>query len=932
MKRNGNCIWKKSTRFFCFFLICICLTGLAVDLRAYRLEAGGSRYIATAWTIEKGLPQNSVLSLIQTRQGYIWFGTQSGLVRFDGVTLKIYNQWNTPGLKNDRILALYEDKNGVLWVGTDGGGISRMKDRVWQSYNTKDGLSHDTVNVITGDNENNLWIGTGYGLNRLTKGKIKGYTPVDGFPGYPVNTLVVRGDGTLWVGSGSSVRRMKNNKLQTVPFENDLFPHEVTVLYEDRSGTLWIGAENNLYYLEKGKIKEYKTPDNIAALSGIPIKTITEDSSGTLLMGTDGEGFYRLKDKQVTFITTSLGLPDDYIYSLLEDHEGNIWLGTYTNGLVRLKTAVVNTITAGNGLPENRVKTVLRDDKGYLWVGTDRKGLAKVKIKNNAAVVTQTFTTADGLSGNKITSLCLDGKKNLWIGTTNGLNKLEQGKIRVYTSGDGLSSGHITAIFYPDRPGTLWIGTVQGLNRFDGERFTSYRKSSGFSPGKTRIRTLGADSQGNLCAGTSRGLFLLKDQGGGPLAPNRDILAFYRESNGDLWIGTNGSGLIRYKGGNPAFRTDYTIDSGLPANYIFSITGDKRGSLWMSSYRGVYRVSKRDPGTGSPCGITVVSFDEEEGMGSRECALGGQPAAWKTPGGRLFIPTVKGVAVFDTVAITAGGKPPAVIIEDVFADNRSIIKTKENKRTLPPGSRVVEFYFTALSFTAPGKVRLKYKLEGFDTQWKEVSPGQKRAAFYLNLPAGRYCFHVTACNHAGIWNRSGARFNFDIKAPFYKHPGFYLAVLLGLAILAGGAYLYFLKKTKTPVKDEKKEPLEKYKTSALLPETVETVLPQLTRMMNEEKLFLEPDLNLQKLSQKLNVHYNHLSRIINEHLGKSFNDYINSLRIEEAKKKLADPGEIQKTILEIAYDTGFYSKSVFNTAFKKFTGMTPSQYRKKMKR
>jgi AraC-like DNA-binding protein len=357
----------------------------------------------------------------------------------------------------------------------------------------------------------------------------------------------------------------------------------------------------------------------------------------------------------------------------------------------------------------------------------------------------------------------------------------------------------------------------------------------------------------------------------------------------------------------------------------------------MSSYKGVFVIrgintSLEGPGPGDPDILTVVSFDEKEGMNSRECVMTGHPSAWKTKKGILYIPTVKGAAVFDLDRyrenIIAAAQPPPVIIENVIADNQSI----SLNGMLPAHTSVVEFYFTALSFTAPDKLRILYKLEGFNPQWQEALPRQNRMAVYVNLLPGDYCFNVIACNNDGVWNHEGARFNFRVKAPFYKGPVFYGLIFLMVCLIVGGTgwYLYSLAKKKRAeiAEKEKLEPKEKYKTSALLPETVEQVLPRLTRLMEEEKLFLDPDLTLKKLSERLQVHYNHLSQIINEHLGKSFNDYINAFRIEEAKQRLADPKEARKTVLEIAYDTGFYSKSVFNTAFKKFTGMTPSQFRK----
>lgn len=945
---NGKQISSKR-KFLLRFAALFCLFSSCFTLEASNLVVGENRYIVTAWTIEDGLPQNSVLCLIQSRAVYIWFGTQSGLVRFDGMSFLVFNRWNTGGLKSDRILSLYEDTAGALWVGTDGGGISRlnMKERKWTSYSTKQGLSNNTIRVIAGDYQDGLWIGTDNGLNHLDKeGKIKTYSVEQGLSGYSVTALAasVNSDGTLWIGTrGTGLNRMKENKFLPLPSQTPLLGKTILALHEDRSGTLWIGTDFGLYHLDKDEIRNH---ESVIPLSDRSINAIMEDNSSNLWIGTDGEGLYCYQPETgLLTATTRQGLPDDFIYSLLEDREGNLWIGTFTTGLVRLKLNRICSITTANGLPENRVHTILQDNLGFLWAGTQRKGLCKIKIEDNSVRVIQTFTTVQGLPDNRVRTIYLDREENLWIGTLGGgLAKKENEKFQVYTDKDGLSTNEITAVFQ-DKTGTLWVGTAHGLNQWKNSTFTPYRQTPPLSI--AHIRTIGEDHRGNLLVGSQEGLFLIKD--GEPLvfAPGYDVLAFIGDSSGDLWLGTNGSGLMRFEQENPELRTIFTTNNGLPNNYIFSIAEDDRGNLWMSSYRGVFRVSKKElidftdkKNQGGPF-ITAVSFDEKEGMPSGECVMTGNPSAWisRNQGkqSKLYIPTIKGIAVLDpetspTLITDIKPLPPPVIIENVIVDNQSIMGMP-SLPILPPQTQVIEFYFTAVNFTAPEKVRILYKLDGFDTQWQEASPQQKRMAFYLNLPAGNYCFNVTACSNDGVWNHQGARFEFRINTLFYKRPVFYLLIFLALVLIGAMIYwlLYKQKRIKSGKQEEERKK-EKYKTSALLPETVEAVLPKLTRLIEEERIFLDPDLSLQKLSQLLHVHYNHLSQIINKHMGKSFNDYINSYRIEEARKKLADPVESQKTILEIAYDTGFYSKSVFNTAFKKFTGMTPTQYKKKVRR
>jgi ligand-binding sensor domain-containing protein/AraC-like DNA-binding protein len=913
---------KLSTLGFVFFftLYLSLLVFKPLELTPFHIEKNQDPYIFKTWTTEDGLPQNSVLTLIQDKTGYIWSGTRSGLVRFDGTAFRVFNQWDTRPLKNNNILALCEDRNGVLWIGTDGGGLSGLKNGEWISFNTKDGLSNNTIRTIFEDREGNLWVGTANGLNHLKNGKWVVYTAGDDLWGNSITAIAANSSGGLWIGTNDNgLYQLKEEKYRAVQLKNPMAGLEITSLCEDGSGGLWIGAENGLYYLKNGKIRT--AAPNGHPLSDHSIRTLMIDSKGSLWIGTDGEGTYRFTNGRFTIISTPYGriLNDDFIYAFLEDRETNLWIGTYTSGLVRLTHARVTTITTENGLPRNLVRTLLQDSSGHLWVGTDRKGV--VKLTTGGA------ETIERLSDSTINTLYQDMEHNLWIGTQKkGLTCIKSSTSHVYTTRDGLSSDEITVIF-KDSSGTLWIGTSNGLNRFEKGRFTSAGPD-------THIRTMAENRQRRLWIGTQQGLKRLTDDHLQDFSTAKgekcehDVLALAVDDNDNLWIGTNGSGLACLNKKMSTLYT-YTTDNGLPTNFIFSILEDHRGNLWMSSYRGVFRVSKRQLEAVARKRIpklTPLCIDEKDGMRSSECVMGGQPAAWKTTDGKLYFPTLKGVALLDPSSIEINRIPPEIIIEAVFVDNKPVKIGEDTVSVFSHGKNIIEFYFTALSFTAPGKVKIRYKLEGFDNQWKDVSPRQKRAALYLNLDPGNYRFKTTACNNDGVWNDKGAVFEFKIKFPFYKQPLFYLLIILILLALGGALWFFHRKRKIKTSKDETGE--KKYKTSALLPETVETVLPRLMLLMEQEKIYLDADLTLYKLAKQLNVHYNHLSQIINEKLKHSFNDFINSYRIEEARKKLENPGESKKTILEIAYETGFYSKSVFNTAFKKFTGMTPSEFRK----
>jgi AraC-like DNA-binding protein len=469
----------------------------------------------------------------------------------------------------------------------------------------------------------------------------------------------------------------------------------------------------------------------------------------------------------------------------------------------------------------------------------------------------------------------------------------------------------------------MWVGTDYGLARFREARLNAADRPAGLIG--HHIRVLMESREGIVFAGTKQGLFKftgrsfeIVHQGNEDSEP--DVISLYEDKHGVLWIGTDGNGLWRWLNGK---MTSFSTKEGLLDNYIISIEEDDNENLWMSTYKGVFKVGLRDLNDFSAQKIRSVhstSYGELDGMASRQCLGGGQPSSWKASSGQLYFPTVKGIAVFDPKTMTTRREPPEVVIEDVFAANRSIIGQERIALSHKVGT--VEFHFTAFDFSAPDKIRFSYKLQGYDRDFIDLGPEDRRAAAYRELNPGKYRFFVKAANNDGLWNEKGAGFEFEVLAPIYSKPVFYLVLFLVILSISGTSFFILYRK-------KSRKRLEKYKTSALHPGKAEEVMPKLLHLVEEEKLFLDPDLTLRDLSQKLRIHYNHLSQIINERFGLSYNDFINKYRIEEAKRKLADPEERESSILDILLSAGFYSKSVFNAAFKKFEGTTPSEYRKK---
>jgi ligand-binding sensor domain-containing protein/AraC-like DNA-binding protein len=887
-------------------------------LFAFRTEKHPEEYIINIWTVEDGLPQNTIQSLVQTHDGFIWIGTPSGLVRFDGLNFKIYTRWNLPALKSDNITCLYEDQNNVFWVGTEDGGLCALQDGKWINYSRVNGLSSDYVRGIISDQQGNLWVATDYGLNRINNNGIQIYTEKDGLYDNTISSLAVDSWNNLWIGTFRGGLAKYNREITAVyGYKEGLRNLSVRTLLADPRGFLWIGTAEGMYYIKRdeGLVHPVRGTDYT------PINTIIEKTFDYLWLGTMVGGLKQMKIDDLTRGAVTDLLPDDFIHCLLKDNAGNIWIGTDTGGLVQLKIRRIFNITEKQGLPDNVVSAVYQDRSNTIWIGTRDKGLVRIRDKNKFRV----FNKNDRLSSNRISVIFEDKQGQLWIGTRDqGLNIFINNVIRKkLTTEDGLSSNYITTILQ-DHTGTMWIGTEIGLNRYSNGEFSVLSRAT--NPINPEINVLLESQHKILYAGTNEGVYKLSNNSLVPLKQTSNIdyevASLYEDQSGSLWIGTNGDGLFRWYNNKI---DKITKENGLLDNFILSIHEDEKSNLCMSSHSGIFMVKQRDLLSlfdKKNTRIPSIWFNESEGMASRQCVAEGQPSVFKTEDNQWLYPTTMGVAVIDPQNLVDYCTIPKIKIEHVFCGDDTI-SMKENINPELDGE-MISISFSATEFAAPSKLRFNYRLEGYDEKVRYINPGSNRKVIYHNLSPGDHTFNIWGVNNEGKWGEHAATFSFRIKPPFYLNPLF-LILFIGISLSISSSLIYYNHRRK------KQKQKDKYKTSSLDPNKIDDLTRQLDDLMAKEKLFLDPDLTLRDLSVRLKIHYNSISRIINEHFQMSYNDFINKYRIEEIKKRFADPDYMNKTVLEIMYETGFYSKSVFNTAFKKFTGMTPSEYRKKVK-
>ena len=768
-------------RFTLRFLLCraaCALLGiLLVQPALASLDPGRalSQYIHRSWQTAQGLPQNSVLSLAQTPDGYLWLGTEEGLVRFDGVRFTVFDK-KTAGFKNNMVLALLVDRHHDLWLGTFGGGVARLHQGVFQWFTSKNGLPSDQVRALYEDSQGFIWIGTdGGGVAKLetTPARIaRVFTRVDGLADNAVFAIAGDSAGNVWFGTHSGLSYLPQAGSSIRPASSAFAGVFVRALHADEDGTLWVGTNDGLMHLGSAGLQRF---DAGRGLSSNAVLSIMRDSAGTLWIGT-GNGLNRFTKDRIDPFVEKDGLTAKEVWALLDDKDGNLWAGTGGGGLYSFKNAAFTTVGKSQGLSSDMILPLFQDSSGAVWIGSDQ-GLMSLKDGHIT-----TYSTQQGLPDNLVFSIAQDREGTLWIGTRRGLAKLKNGKISVISQ---IPPTFVVCTFI-DHLGDLWIGTRNGLSHFSGKTVKTYRIQDGLS--NDNVVSIFEDAGHRMWAGTGDGALNRFATGRfssfhpSRATGNSAIWSIYGEPDETLWLGTSGSGLLRFSHGR---FTTYRASDGLYDDDILAILDDRLGNLWMTSNKGVFRVAKSQLNAfadGAIASIRSISYGVANGMKSAECNGGFQPAALRSTDGRLWFPTVKGFSVVDPRSVDLAGGPGA-ILERVLIDNRQVADSEFV--AAPPGKGSLEFQFTAPTSIDPEKLQFRYMLEGFDKDWIEA--GGRRTAYYTNIPHGNYRFHVQAGRN-GIWGRTPASLALTLRPHLYQTRTFFLLSLLGAISLCVGVY------------------------------------------------------------------------------------------------------------------------------------------------
>lgn len=748
-----------------------------------------AQLVFRSWGTESGLPHNTLNTIVQTRDGYLWIGTREGLARFDGVAFTVFGLQE--GLQSIEVQTLFEDSQGMLWIGTSGGGLSRYIGGRLENVRFPEYLAaSDTVTAIAQDSAGRLWIGTLSGLTIWDGDHFIQSEPWEQLGHTGIRALRVDHQGHMWIATLSQgLFEFSENRLAESrgPAGNERIL--AYCLLEDTHSNLWASVGNGTILCRQDQTWRSFTETN-----GLPfayISCLAEDGSGRVWAGSLDDGLYCFQRGRFWPLRKEQGLSANDIRSLCLDREAHLWVGTRTGGLNRLSRRKLISYGVAQGLTNDYTRSVAETADGILWVGTTGGGLYRGGSDGFKSFAPY-FSSVDSVLA------AHDG--SLWWGAARGLFCLREGRVRQYTNEEWIGSTAVSALAEDGRGG-LWAGTSAGrLAHGENGTFSEIKQRVARGP----ITGLAQEPGGALWVGSMAGGLKRMEPGAQVVdsltngLPSQAIRTLYLDRERTLWIGTAGGGLSYYRHGRIM---TFTPAQGFTANTVVQIVEDDFGFLWLGTSRGVLRLLKADlmnVASGRSPFLHPRTFGLNEGMPAEECSSGFYPAGLKTRAGLVCFSTVKGLVFFDPRNQPTNSPPPDAILEQVLVNGqvqdlspealRSAEETSQTELpnhavltpsvTLAPSARHLEIHYTGISFDSPEKLRFRYRLDGVDADWVEA--GERRTADYHNLPPGQFQFRLMACSADGVWSLNSPTLAVTVKPFLWESTWFVTVAAVGM--------------------------------------------------------------------------------------------------------------------------------------------------------
>lgn len=749
---------------------CLCIALLLVTVSAAASAPDG--YTRKVWQAQDGLPEQTVQAFAQTPDHYLWIGTTGGLLRSDGSHLTLFDDENTPAIRENSIFSLLVTRNGSLWIGTEGGGLLRYRAGHFRAFGAADGLSDNFIRALFQARDGTLWVGTDNGLLRLDGQRFQRVDGTNGIPAMAVHAITQDRSGALWVG-GSDLISIHRGLVHRYALQGGISQNRVKSILAASDGSIWVGTVLGLHRLTPGSASFQRIPGIHAT-----VRVLRQSSDGALWIGMIGDGLRLLRNHQSTSMTASDTLPSNTVLNLFEDDESNIWIGTQA-GMVRLTHTPVRIVPLPQPV-DSDFGTISPDNDGSLWIVS-----TNVFRMSNGVIRAVHFP---GLGQLQVRNILRSRSGALWIGTDgDGIVLLDHGKTLWYTTRDGLVNNFIRGMLEA-RDGSLWIATDEGLSHLTPRGFVNYRVRDGLSYFSTRV--LLQDHNGDIWIGTDRGLNrihlgqFVHDAATESLSQKK-VWTIHEDSEGGLWFGTRNDGLFRWKHNR---LTHYTTDQGLASNSIYQILEDAHNGFWISGPNGISRLSRQelDAAADHPTRHLSLSFyGISNDVDAAQIYGGRQPSGCLDSHGEAWFLTDRG-PLHILPGPLAPIAPVPVVIHDIQVNGRTVSAT--GSITLQPGNSRLEITWSPLLLRSQDGLRFRYRLDGFDAHW--VDAGTRRAASYTSLPPGAYSFHVQTfeVNHPSIV--SSATLAVVQRPLFYRTPWFIVSVALLLLLLAAAIYSF----------------------------------------------------------------------------------------------------------------------------------------------
>jgi len=760
--------WQKQTR---WIHIGILLAGISTHARALDPNRLPSQYVREQWTAETRFPGGGVNGIAQTADGYLWIGTDRGLLRFDGFNFRPVSFASIAIASNVPILQLLTDAGGKLWVRPQGADLIHQKDGKFESVrygpvaitalakDNRDGVlvsdieqgtfrfmedrvqnlgpaSPPVVISLAETADSKIWMGTlGAGLFFLAGGRA---TQVNaGLPDRKINCLLAIGSDELWVGTDTGLYRGNGKDFRRIELPSFLGNAQVLSLLRDRDSNTWVGTTRGLLRINAKGIS-FSEENELRGGGGINV--LFEDREGNLWIG-GARGLGRIRDSAFVTYSSVSDRRFEHNGPVYVDPEGRTWIAPAQGGLYVVQNGEVQPVTL---IPPNEVVYSISGQADVVWVGRQRGGLTRLQFRNGA-IASQSYTKANGLAQNSVYAVYGSHDGSVWAGTLNGgVSKFKDGRFTTYAANNGLASNTVTSIL-ETRDGAMWFATPSGLSFFSNGQWRTYTTVEGL--------------------------------------PSPEVNCLFQDSSGTLWSGTS-AGLAFLTSNR--FQVPYESPDVLHEQ-IVGMAEDKSGKFWIATSNHILRVSRDKLVSGVVRAVDAREYDQADGLEST-VGVKRSRSVVSDSAGRIWFSLRSGLSVVDPSHIRDYSVPALPHIEAITADNNPV--NLAGSVRIPPSPRRITFEYTGLSLAVPGRIRFRYFLEGFDRSWSE--PVATRTAMYTNLGAHSYRFRVVASNSEGLWSESEAAVGFEVEPTVWQTWWFRTSSAALILLLVWCVYLYRL--------------------------------------------------------------------------------------------------------------------------------------------